>query len=95
MEAAKRCQLGGRRSTDGRARSLSSSLFAAKGADVRVLRVSLWRKFTILKFPEAAIAQLGERQTEDLKVPGSIPGLDIGQTASACARMQKLRKDVS
>ena len=24
---------------------------------------------------EAAIAQLGERQTEDLKVPGSIPGL--------------------
>ena len=23
----------------------------------------------------AAIAQLGERQTEDLKVPGSIPGL--------------------
>ena len=29
----------------------------------------------ILKFPEAAIAQLGERQTEDLKVPGSIPGL--------------------
>ena len=22
----------------------------------------------------AAIAQLGERQTEDLKVPGSIPG---------------------
>ena len=25
----------------------------------------------------AAIAQLGERQTEDLKVPGSIPGLGI------------------
>ena len=24
---------------------------------------------------QAAIAQLGERQTEDLKVPGSIPGL--------------------
>ncbi len=24
---------------------------------------------------KAAIAQLGERQTEDLKVPGSIPGL--------------------
>ena len=23
----------------------------------------------------AAVAQLGERQTEDLKVPGSIPGL--------------------
>ena len=27
--------------------------------------------------PAAAIAQLGERQTEDLKVPGSIPGLGI------------------
>ena len=26
-------------------------------------------------FTTAAIAQLGERQTEDLKVPGSIPGL--------------------
>ena len=25
----------------------------------------------------AAIAQLGERQTEDPKVPGSIPGLGI------------------
>ena len=25
----------------------------------------------------APIAQLGERQTEDLKVPGSIPGLGI------------------
>ena len=25
----------------------------------------------------AAIAQLGERQTEDLKVPGSIPGRGI------------------
>ena len=25
--------------------------------------------------PTAVIAQLGERQTEDLKVPGSIPGL--------------------
>ena len=28
----------------------------------------------------AAIAQLGERQTEDLKVPGSIPGLGIFHT---------------
>jgi hypothetical protein len=32
---------------------------------------------------EAAIAQLGERQTEDLKVPGSIPGLGI-YLVSAC-----------
>ena len=29
----------------------------------------------ISKVSRAAIAQLGERQTEDLKVPGSIPGL--------------------
>ena len=28
-------------------------------------------------FTGAPIAQLGERQTEDLKVPGSIPGLGI------------------
>ena len=33
----------------------------------------------------AAIAQLGERQTEDLKVPGSIPGLGT----FADLRMQK------
>ena len=29
----------------------------------------------MLQAATAAIAQLGERQTEDLKVPGSIPGL--------------------
>ena len=33
--------------------------------EVRVLSVHV---------PTAALAQLGERQTEDLKVPGSIPG---------------------
>ena len=38
----------------------------------------------ILKFAEAAIAQLGERQTEDLKVPASIPGLGM---ASNCCRL--------
>ena len=30
---------------------------------------------SLMRFIQAAIAQLGERQTEDLKVPGSIPGL--------------------
>ena len=30
--------------------------------------------YLIFIFFQAAIAQLGERQTEDLKVPGSIPG---------------------
>ena len=33
------------------------------------------------KMDTAAIAQLGERQTEDLKVPGSIPGLGIARVA--------------
>ena len=31
----------------------------------------------LIAIARAAIAQLGERQTEDLKVPGSIPGLGI------------------
>ena len=34
----------------------------------------------------AAIAQLGERQTEDLKVPGSIPGLGKGVCETVCVR---------
>jgi hypothetical protein len=33
--------------------------------------------FICRKQASAAIAQLGERQTEDLKVPGSIPGRGI------------------
>ena len=37
----------------------------------------------------AAIAQLGERQTEDLKVPGSIPGLGI---VLACAGPDRHKK---
>ena len=44
----------------------------------------------ILKFAEAAIAQLGERQTEDLKVPGSIPSLGTRLTARGGATMRKL-----
>ena len=51
--------------------------------------------FVILNFPEAAIAQLGERETEDLKVPGSIPGLGTGKTARTGARMRKAAKDVT
>ena len=31
----------------------------------------------IEQYQRDEIAQLGERQTEDLKVPGSIPGLGI------------------
>jgi hypothetical protein len=42
----------------------------------------MWTIFDLFKSQHhrlavAAIAQLGERQTEDLKVPGSIPGLGI------------------
>ena len=33
--------------------------------------------FTLEPNWQAAIAQLGERQTEDLKVPGWIPGLGM------------------
>ena len=37
---------------------------------------------------DAAIAQLGERQTEDLKVPGSIPGLGTLRRALPFAHQQ-------
>ena len=44
--------------------------------------------------PTAAIARLGERQTEDLKVPGSIPGLGIAiflpQTSKESLRARRL-----
>ena len=41
---------------------------------------------------QAAIAQLGERQTEDLQVPGSIPGLGmlsclVGQPVVDCTSL--------
>ena len=51
----------------------------------------------VLAEARAAIAQLGERQTEDLKVPGSIPGLGIfsfpgfAQNAIAPCPRQALR----
>ena len=37
--------------------------------------MSLLKLINIRSKDTAEIAQLGERQTEDLKVPGSIPGL--------------------
>jgi hypothetical protein len=37
----------------------------------------MWEMYLCMCARRAAIAQLGERQTEDLKVPGSIPGLGI------------------
>ena len=38
------------------------------------LTVCIVSTASYLTTSEAALAQLGERQTEDLKVPGSIPG---------------------
>jgi hypothetical protein len=58
-------------------------------ADV-MLKRPLW-KTGCIQVPRAAIAQLGERQTEDLKVPGSIPGLGIAHVnghAHACTNSQ-------
>ena len=40
-------------------------------------QADILQRTRILPLFQAAIAQLGERQTEDLKVPGSIPGLGI------------------
>ncbi len=51
---------------------MSTSLFICYVTCEVVLCVSLKRSDK-----QAAIAQLGERQTEDLRVPGSIPGLGI------------------
>ena len=48
-----------------------------------------------MKTITAARAQLGERQTEDLKVPGSIPGLGLVQEVSKnridCVASTKMR----
>ena len=85
-----RCHLSRYSSPDGGPGSLLSLFGAATSADLRGAPGFSMATFAILNFPEAAIAQLGERQTEDLKVPGSIPGLGTGETARAGARMRKL-----
>ena len=42
------------------------------------------------KSPSAApIAQLGERQTEDLKIPGSIPGLGMLEDWECCSSWKR------
>ena len=63
---------------------------AATNVDLRGAAGVSLATFVILNFPEAPIAQLGERQTEDLKVPGPIPGLGTRRTAGAGARVRKL-----
>ena len=52
---------------------------------LQTFRVFVSNFFALLRTQSssAEIAQLGERQTEDLKVPGSIPGLGtLGRGAS-------------
>ena len=49
-------------------------VFVAKGY-VRYSSFCFYCLQIPIPFANAAIAQLGERQTEDLEVPGSIPGL--------------------
>ena len=56
-----------------------ASLAAATATNMAVIDIrefdlgSNWKQCAFAE-ARAAIAQLGERQTEDLKVPGSIPG---------------------
>ena len=44
---------------------------------------------------EATIAQLRERLTEDLKVPGSIPGLDIRVLSARAVRRERMSQSPS
>ena len=59
-----------------------ASLAAATATSIAVIDIrgfdlgGNWKQCAFAE-ARAAIAQLGERQTEDLKVPGSIPGLGI------------------
>ena len=69
------------------ARRLEGRKDGGAGKGSKQLAIVLWvaevntpgvtSPYCILRYAQAAIAQLGERQTEDLKVPGSIPGLGI------------------
>ena len=88
-DALQRCEPsrpGGRvqhcRATSSRSRHASRALLIGHGlCIVPMYLVSCMQDVlaspTRLTETTAAIAQLGERQTEDLKVPGSIPGLGI------------------
>ena len=66
-----------------------SKMFATTGHDVTGTEYSV-----SIGSAAAAIAQLGERQTEDLKVPGSIPGLGILRRALPSAHQQPSSRGV-
>ena len=55
----------------------SSNLAAVTTFCITNTKLEIRSRRNLLIAVEAAIAQLGERQTEDLEVPGSIPGLGI------------------
>ena len=77
-----------------RSRSVKPFLFAVARSSMTLLlypqsaraQLGSFESLTRPFFAQAAIAQLGERQTEDLKVPGSIPDLGtvLQWAAHAC-----------
>ena len=50
---------------------MKKNAFSLNKAAERKIEINFWFSDNV---QQAVIAQLGERQTEDLKVPGSIPG---------------------
>ena len=52
-------------------------IFVDSSPILRNCKIYLLNEIFFPYFHQAVIAQLGERQTEDLKVPGSIPGRGI------------------
>ena len=54
-----------------------SPIFVDSSPILRNFKIYLLNEIFFGYFHQAVIAQLGERQTEDLKVPGSIPGRGI------------------
>ena len=52
-------------------------IFVDSSPILRNCKIYLLYEILFPYFHQAVIAQLGERQTEDLKVPGSIPGRGI------------------
>ena len=73
-----------------------ASLAAATATSIAVIDIrgfdlgGNWKQCAFAE-ARAAIAQLGERQTEDLKVPGSIPGLGILILLCASTATQRKR----
>ena len=76
LQSEQAAKLGGRLQPRPRAAD-PCRLAAGRVGEPALVSRRRWRCGPALCNHLAAIAQLGERQTEDLKVPGSIPGLGI------------------